>query len=76
MYKIGIMASQKTITDARDLIMNKMEKEGRTLTWLSVATKIPYNSLYACLKKKSFLLSESNLNKINLALETDYKLNK
>lgn len=68
------MAAPKIITDVRDQIMNKMDSEGRTLTWLSEKTDINYNTLHSCLKKKHFLLSQENLDKINEALATDYTL--
>ena len=67
------MSTAKTKKDARDLIMEKMTNEGRMLTWLSDKTEIPYDTLYSCLKKKLFSLSEDNLKKINKALETDFK---
>ncbi len=66
------MQKLKSKKDVRDLIMDKMNNEGRVLTWLERATGIPYDTLYACLKKKLFNLSEDNLKKINEALETDF----
>lgn len=67
------MQKLKAKPDVRDLIMDKMNNEGRVLTWLERATGIPYDTLYACLKKKLFNLSDDNLSKINEALETDFK---
>lgn len=68
------MAKQKVITDVRDLIIKKMKDEGRTLKWLSIKTDIPYGTLDSCLKRKIFSLSESNLNKINSALKSDFTI--
>ena len=67
------MAKEKVLTDVRDLIMHKMKSQGSTLTWLQLKTKIPYDTLYSCLKKKLFSLSDDNLSKINTALGTDFK---
>lgn len=67
------MGKTKIEPDVRDLIMAKMTGEGRMMSWLSEMTDIPYDTLYSCLKKKSFMLSDDNLNKINEALETDFK---
>ena len=67
------MAKEKIATDVRDVIMEKMNNEGRVLTWLSETTKIPYDTLNSCLKRKLFSLSDENLAKINLALGTDFK---
>lgn len=69
------MAKEKVINDARELIMQKMDAEGRTLQWLSEKTDINYNTLHSCIKRKLFTLSEENLKKINKTLETDFSLN-
>lgn len=68
------MAKEKIEVDVRDLIMNKMEEEGRTLSWLAEKTGMNYNTIHSCIKRKLFLLSEENLFKINNALGTDFKL--
>lgn len=68
------MLKEKVLTDARDIIMKKMKDEGRTLTWLEKKTTIPYDTLYSCLKKKLFSISQENLSKINVALETEYTI--
>jgi hypothetical protein len=60
--------------DTRELIMNKMDSEGRTLQWLAGTTKINYNTLHSCIKRKLFSLNQENLDKINEALETDFTL--
>lgn len=70
--KISKMAKEKVLSDVRDTIMEKMDGEGRVLTWLSEKTEIPYDTLYACLKKKLFSLSDANRVKINEALETEF----
>lgn len=67
------MSKEKVITDVRELIMNKMEEEGRTLVWLSERTEINYNTLHSCLKRKLFVLSLDNLDKINKALGTNFE---
>lgn len=67
------MAKEKVITDARDAIMNKMDSEGRTLTWLQEKTDINYQTLHSCLRRKLFALSDENLKKINKALGTDFE---
>lgn len=66
------MNKVKSKRDVRDLIMEKMKSEGRMLTWLAETTDIPYDTLYSCLKKKLFSLSEDNLESINEALGTDF----
>ncbi len=67
------MAKEKVIDDVRDVIMEKMNSEGRVLTWLSNTTKISYDTLNSCLKRKLFSLSQENLEKINKALGTSFQ---
>lgn len=62
--------------DVRDLIVAKMNDEGRVLTWLSAKTLIPYDTLNSCLKRKLFTLSDNNLSKINKALNSTFKQTK
>lgn len=66
------MAKEKVLSDVRDIIMEKMNSEGRVLTWLAEKTDISYDTLYACLKKKLFSLSDDNRAKINEALGTEF----
>lgn len=66
------MAKEKVAADPRDLIMKKMEDEGRTLSWLSEKTDINYNTLHSCIRRKLFTLSEENLDKINSVLGTSF----
>lgn len=68
------MGKNKELTDIRDIVMKRMKDEGRNLTWLSEKTQISYNTIFSCLRKKLFSLSEENLTKINEALGTDFKL--
>ncbi len=68
------MPKEKIAADVRDVINNKMTSEGRALSWLSDKTSINYNTLYSCIKRKIFPMSQENLDKINEALETDFKL--
>ena len=67
------MSKEKVMADARDLIMEKMNSEGRVLTWLAKETEIPYDTIYSCIKKKLFSLSDSNLAKINQVLGTTFE---
>lgn len=68
------MAKTKTLVDTRDLIMNKMIEEGRSMKWLSDKSEINYNTLYSILKRKIFPLSDEMLSSINSALGTKFKL--
>lgn len=72
---LEFMAKEKVLEDVRDLIMDKMNGEGRVLTWLSSQTGIPYDTLNSCLKRKLFSLNDDNLTKINKALETNFTQN-
>lgn len=67
------MAKEKVLTDVRDIILDRMKKEGRVLTWLAKEADISYDTLYSCLKSKLFNLSEDNLAKINKALGTSFE---
>lgn len=69
------MAKQKVITDTRDEIVAELEKQERTVTWLSTKTKIAYTTLYNTLKHKISKLDQTRLDKINAVLKTDFKLN-
>jgi len=69
------MAKENLITDdARDLIRAKMTAEGRTLQWLSDMVEINYHTLYTLLVRKTFKLSQENLDKINKALGSDFTI--
>lgn len=70
------MAKTKELTDIRDIVMKRMSDEGRSLTWLSEKTNISYNTIFSCLRKKLFNLSQANLDKINEALKTEFTLPK
>lgn len=58
--------------DLRDVIMDKMNREGRTLAWLAKEMEINYNTLYSVLIHKTISLSDHNKGKINEVLGTDY----
>ena len=73
--KLEIMAEEKVIPDARELIMQKMDDEGRSIQWLSEKTGINYNTLHSLLRRKLFSMSKENIGKINEALDTKFKLN-
>lgn len=72
MPKNNNMNKTKSKRDVRDLIMDKMEDDGRTLTWLAEKIDVNYNTLHSCLIKKTFSLSEERLDKINELLGTDF----
>lgn len=67
------MAKETTLIDVRVLVREKMKRDGRSFTWLSKETKIPYDTLNGCIKRKLFSLSDSNLEKINKALGTTFE---
>jgi len=66
--------SKEKVIDVRDAIMRRMKDEGRNLTWLSKKADISYNTVFSCLRKKLFSLSQENLDKINEALGTDFNI--
>lgn len=68
------MGKTKVLVDTRDLIMDKMIDEGRTMKWLSDKTDINYNTLYSILKRKIFPLTLETLASINFALGTKFKM--
>jgi predicted transcriptional regulator len=57
--------------DVRDEILLHLLQKERTLAWLCKKTKIPYPTLYSCLKQKNFNISDDTLKKINKALGTN-----
>jgi hypothetical protein len=59
----------------KDNILLHLEAEERTLAWLSRKTEIPYPTLYSIFIHKIMNLSDKNLDKINKAMETDFKNN-
>lgn len=67
------MNNVKAKPDVRDLIMEKMDNEGRTLTWLAGKINVNYNTLHSCLIKKTYDLSAERLKNINKALGTNFK---
>lgn len=58
--------------DIRDAIMEKMNKEGRSLAWLAKQMGINYNTLYSILIHKTISLSDINKEKINTLLGEDF----
>lgn len=68
------MAITKTtvLLDIRDKITEKLQKEGRTLRWLSKTTEINYNTLYGILYQKTTKLSPDKIVSINEALGTEF----
>lgn len=69
------MPVENVTHDVRELIMVKMDNEGRTIQWLSDKTGINYNTLHSLIKRKLFSMSQENLNKINEALEENFTIN-
>jgi len=63
------MEKQKSV---KDEILAYLEKEERNMAWLSRKTDIPYGSLYSIFIHRIMSLSDSNLAKINKALDTDF----
>ncbi len=70
------MAKEAVETDVRDRIKEHLDNDDRTLAWLSEKTGIKYPTLYSCFTQRLFRLSDENLKKINLVLETKFKNNK
>lgn len=68
------MAKKETVLDVRDLIIEKLKHEERSLAWLSRKAEIPYGTLYTNFVHRTFQVSQENLNKINIILETDFSL--
>lgn len=66
---------QETIQaeDARSLIMDKLNSEGRKFSWLCKEIGVPYGTMYAILVHKIVKLSDDKLEKINSVLGTNFK---
>lgn len=58
------MVAKKANIDERDEIVKHLEINERSIAWLHRQTKIPYGTLYYCLVRKQFKMSEDNLKKI------------
>ena len=58
--------------DLRDAILLHLEQIERPMSWLSDKADIPYPTIYALLKQRTFAISDRNLAKINRALDTDF----
>ncbi len=52
------------VEDERTVVLQKLEKIERPLSYLSDKTGIPYNTLHSCLVRKLFRISEENTKKI------------
>ncbi len=57
-----------------DLITDHLEKEERTLAWLSRKIDIPYGTMYSIFVHRIVSLSQDKLDKINDALGTAFTL--
>ena len=60
-------------SNVKDEIILYLEQEERPLAWLSRKTKIPYPTLYSIFIQMIMNLSDKNLDKINKAMETNFK---
>lgn len=60
--------------DTRDLIVQKLKDDERTIPWLGKKAGIPYGTLYDCVVRKGFHLSPTNLDKINSVLGTNFTI--
>lgn len=58
--------------NVKDKILLHLEEIERPLAWLSRKTNIPYGSLYSIFIHRIMVLSDSNLEKINKVLDTDF----
>lgn len=67
------MAKELVETDVRDLIMEHLKSDERSLKWLCSKTGIPYGTAYSCFVEKRFSLNEDNLASINTVLGTKFK---
>lgn len=67
------MSKEVTTIDVRDLILDHLKDDDRSLKWLHDKTKIPYGTLYSCFSEKRFSLNEENLKIINGVLGTSFK---
>lgn len=67
------MGKEITEVDVRDLIVEALKDDDRSLMWLHEKTKIPYGTIYSCLTQRLFQVSPGNLQKINDILGTDFK---
>jgi hypothetical protein len=63
----------KEIIDVRDSILKHLEDDHRNLKYLSIVTDIPYGTLYSCFIQRTFGLTDENLEKINTALDKNFK---
>ena len=59
--------------DVRDTILKYLEDDHRNLKYLSTVTSIPYGTLYSCFTQRTFGLTDENLEKINISLNTHFK---
>lgn len=59
--------------DNRNSIQAKLLELERDLAWLSRKADIPYATLYYCIVRRQFKVSEKNISKINEALNTKLK---
>lgn len=62
--------------DTRDLILQKLRENERSVSWLAKKTGIPYGTLYDCVVRKGFSMNDANVAKINEALETNFQFMK
>ena len=61
--------------DIRDRILSELKKQGRTITWLSDKSKIPYGKLYRRLVFKLPLMEVGYVKSIFKVLSVDITIN-
>jgi len=59
-------------SNVKDEILLYLEEQERPLAWLSRKSEIPYPTLYSIFIQRIMNLSDTNLGKINKAMDTDF----
>ena len=59
-------------SNVKDEILLYLEEQERPLAWLSRKSEIPYPTLYSIFIQRIMNLSDTNLAKINKAMDTDF----
>lgn len=60
------------IKDTRDIILEWMKAEERTLAWLSKKSGIKYGTLYSIFIQRTYDLNEEKLSQINLSTNQSF----
>lgn len=61
------------VKDVRDEIMTYLVDDQRSLSWLCKKTGLNYHTMYSTFIQKIISLSDAKLEKINIALGTEFK---